>query len=1456
MMSLRLFTCVAASLMAATICTAETIWTDVTGRFLKNPTFDNDQQEPWTWESNASTQAVRVECVSFYSGNFDMHQQLSGLPKGRYRLSVQAFYRMADNNTSYNAHQNGSEQLVANLYAGNISKTLVSLYDESMDYNAAGRCFTPDNQHYYPDGKEAALEAFEMGQYVNTLEFDAQGSIQIGIRCQNNESNNYCVIDNFKLEYQNPVDSEGKSWIDMTHQLLTNPSFDDNDQSGWNHTDAGQTVRVECMEYYNSNFNIWQEVKGAKNGRYRLSVQAFYRCQDNNADYQNYQNNTQDITGYLYAGDQQQQLVSVYSESMNTYTDGVWSANSWGGWWGRNPPYFPNDMESARVFFDNELYWNELEFEADGDFRIGLRCDKHLSSNWCIFDNFRLEYYGDMVTVKEIKFETDHAELVSGESVELKPIISPADATVTWLEWSSSNEEVATVDDNGIVTAWRKGTAVISATATDGSGTKGSLTVTVISNPATKGTLVVNEIMASNIDEYISPAFNFDGWIELYNPTDRTVELNGLVLSDPANGERPWTMPQDIGVVPAKGYKVIWFDSNDIEPHNAPFKLDTDGGSILISDESGTEIVRQDYPASMERISYARFTDGAEEWGYTGTPTPGASNNGIKLLKSQLAAPVVDQPSQLFTGMLSVNVTIPGGCTLRYTTDGSLPTLTNGETSKTGQFTVGETSNYRFRLYADDMLPSRVTTRSYIVREMDFMLPVVSVVTDNDFLYSKEIGVMEKGPNGRPGNGQSSKCNWNMNWERPVNFSYLDANGEMVLNQDVNLEMCGGWSRAWTPHAFKLKGSKELGGEKNLYYPFFDQKPYIRNRTLQIRNGGNDNNCRFKDASLAYIVQTSGLDVDVQSYQPVHEFINGKYIGVLNVREPNNKHYVYANYGWDDDEIDQWEMSPDSGYIQKCGTPDAYNELVDDLSPNAADANTYKEICRLLDIDEFINYMAVQFFYAGNDWPRNNVKAFRHRDDGRFRFVLFDVDAAFSYGTDVFDQFMWKETWTFDELYPRSLGRITAQIRLVTLFRNLLENETFRSKFIDTYCIVAGSVFEKDRSREILDYLYNRVEPAMRLNGGSATDSYNKVKNSLSSRLNTAINAIKNYSGFGLTSATPYAVRLQSDTPGAVITINGLALPTGQFNGKLFNNPIINAISPIGYSFKGWFTEDGVAYSTRADIPLPSSDINLVASFSPLSQASKQRQNITPVRINEVSGSNNSFIDEYGKKSDWVELYNTTDEPIDIEGMYLTDNLSKPTKYQITKNDTRANTIIPAHGHLIIWCDNKNATTDKGLHASFKIDGNGGQLQLMAADQSWKDVVYFGAHDARTTICRYPDGGAKVYTTNVATIGYSNSKTSYMTTVEQVPTDVAMHTVSNANGLRVFYASQQVLVKSDEADVVNVAVYRADGQLATHAQIDVKGGTARVSVSELAHGFYVARVTNSDGTTVSCKFMK
>ena len=1265
-MNLRRAICLAVFIPAmSAIMAEESPWTDVTKWLLVNPNFDNNSQEGWNWESNATTQEVRVNCISFYNGSFDIHQQLTSLPKGKYRLSVQGFYRTTDNQAAYTAHQNGTEQITASLYAGTVNKKLVSAYAESVNYNAGGRSWTPDNTHYFPDGKEAALEAFGVGHYTNTMEFEAEGNIMVGVSCQSYTSNNYCVLDNFKLEY-----------------------------------------------------------------------------------------------------------------------------------------------------------------------------------------------YGALAHASEIVLNPGKQAYTIGEKGKINSEVKPQDAVITRLIWSSSNPAVMTVDGDGNITAMSDGKATITATTIDGSNISASVMLEVIHNKPTAGSLVINEMMASNVDEFISPAFNFDGWIELYNPTDQTVELGGLRISDPANGEGPWTTPVTMGALAPKSFAVIWFDSNYLCATNAPFKLDSEGGTIVIADEEGNEIVRQDYPASIERVSYARVSDGDGEWGNTATPTPGSSNNGILTAKSQLAAPVVNQPSQLFTGQLSVSVDIPEGATLRYTTNGTLPTKTHGLTSKTGHFTVRQTTSYRFRLFADGALPSTVTARSYIMRDRNYMLPVISVITDPDFLYSSEIGVMTTGPNGRPGNGRDDKCNWNMDWERPVNFSYLTADGEMALNQDVNLEMCGGWSRAWEPHSFKLKGNKELGGDKNLLYPFFDLKPYIRNRTLQIRNGGNDTQCRFKDPSLQYMVQTSGLNLDCQSYQPIHEFINGKYIGVLNMREPNNKHYVYANYGWDEEDIDQFEMSPDSGYVQKCGTPDAFNELVDVLSPNAAISSTYEEICRQLDIDAYANYMALEMYLGNWDWPQNNIKGFRHRDGGRFRFVLYDLDGSFS-TNEPYSTFAGKEIYTFDQLRPASLGRIKDKIRFVTLFKNLLKNDSFRRRYIDAYCIMGGSVFEKNRASGLIDYLLQRVEPAMKLNGGSAQSTANQVRNNLNGRLSTAISDLRRNSVFRLNNTTAQNVTLSSDTEGAVLTINGQPIPTGRFSGSLFAPVKLRAYAPAGYAFKGWVNAAGTLQLADEEISLPSGTVKLTATFRPLSDGELRQQGITPVRINEVSGANDSFIDEYGKKGDWLELYNTTSQPVDVEGMYLTDNLKKPDKYQITKGKTHAQTVIPPHGYLIIWCDNKRATTDHGLHATFKISDDGGQLQLMAADRSWTDVISYPAQDARTTVSRYPDGATQVYTTNVATIGQANMKTSYSVETDQpqVVSD-GIHTAEAVNGFRLCYGADQLLVKSGEQGQAAVSVYTADGQLVSQSAVQLTAGTTYVSIDHLPAGFYVARATNSQGQVVSCKFVK
>jgi len=202
--------------------------------------------------------------------------------------------------------------------------------------------------------------------------------------------------------------------------------------------------------------------------------------------------------------------------------------------------------------------------------------------------------------------------------------------------------------------------------------------------------VVINELMASNAGTAMSPATNFDSWIELYNPSEQAVNLGGMYLSNDINNLKQWQMPTDIGTIPAKGFKVIWLGSNDINPSQAPFKLDCDGGTICLSDKSGQLITSETYPEAKSRTSYARTTDGGNQWGWTADATPEATNTTAIFASDRIAAPVVNQGSTLFSNTLSFKVDIPEGAKLMYTTDGSLPQ--KPQTSITEEPTANQSS--------------------------------------------------------------------------------------------------------------------------------------------------------------------------------------------------------------------------------------------------------------------------------------------------------------------------------------------------------------------------------------------------------------------------------------------------------------------------------------------------------------------------------------------------------------------------------------------------------------------------------------------------------------------------------------------------------------------------------------------------------------------------------------------
>ncbi len=85
----------------------------------------------------------------------------------------------------------------------------------------------------------------------------------------------------------------------------------------------------------------------------------------------------------------------------------------------------------------------------------------------------------DKVKVGKITVSGKQAKLIKGEGTTLEAAILPQDATDKRVMWKSSNEKVAKVSAQGKVTAIGKGTAVITATAQDGSGVSGSFDITV-----------------------------------------------------------------------------------------------------------------------------------------------------------------------------------------------------------------------------------------------------------------------------------------------------------------------------------------------------------------------------------------------------------------------------------------------------------------------------------------------------------------------------------------------------------------------------------------------------------------------------------------------------------------------------------------------------------------------------------------------------------------------------------------------------------------------------------------------------------------------------------------------------------------------------------------------------------------------------------------------------------------
>lgn len=146
------------------------------------------------------------------------------------------------------------------------------------------------------------------------------------------------------------------------------------------------------------------------------------------------------------------------------------------------------------------------------------------------------------------------------------------------------------------------------------------------------------------------------------------------------------------------------------------------------------------------------------------------------------------------------------------------------------------------------------------------------------------------------------------------------------------------------------------------------------------------------------------------------------------------------------------------------------------------------------------------------------------------------------------------------------------------------------------------------------------------------------------------------------------------------------------------------------------------------------------------------------VVINEYSASNlNSFLDSFGKTEDWIELYNTSNTPVNISGWHLSDKENKLGKWDIP-----AGTIIPVNGFLTFWCSGRDRVVNGEYHTGFKLTQTkeGEFVILTDADENVIEKFPLELTMVEHARCRATDGGTDWMVCINPTPGNSNNNSS------------------------------------------------------------------------------------------------
>ena len=438
--------------------------------------------------------------------------------------------------------------------------------------------------------------------------------------------------------------------------------------------------------------------------------------------------------------------------------------------------------------------------------------------------------------------------------------------------------------------------------------------------------------------------------------------------------------------------------------------------------------------------------------GYLATPSPGFSNGDT--FGGFVSDTNFSVNRGFYKAAFDVEIsTITPGASIRYTLDGSEPSEVIG-TLYSGPITISRTSPLRAIAYMTGAISSNVDTQTYIFvddvvrQDANYSIDVAGLPSSWDGQspdYGMDSDVVNNGAHSQTirndlktvptlsiameaddmfgGSGiYSNPGNSGSSWERPTSLELIDpANPDGINDFQVNcgIRIQGGAFRSFgltLKKSFRVLFKGDYGPTK-LRYEMFGPDVVDSFDTLTFRMESNDGYQWGNRTNVQYARDEFGRRSQLAMGWPsghgryLHIYINGVYWGLYNVIERPDASFGAAYFGADKD---NWD-GINSGSAINEGSTAPWNTmigLVDDITSAGNETARTAAFMRAqgkkpdgsndtnqedyIDVDNFIDYLLVNWYMGNSDWPFKNYYCGRERGPGSegFKFFMWDAEWA------------------------------------------------------------------------------------------------------------------------------------------------------------------------------------------------------------------------------------------------------------------------------------------------------------------------------------------------------------------------------------------------------------------------------------------------------------------------------